>query len=78
MGVLEWLITRHTGRGEALGGRGAPGPEGSTAPENPSPREWGSTGSSLVGSSGRGVWVPCLPCDIEVVGTSKYFNSQDY
>ena len=30
MGVLEWLlvITRHTGWGEALGGRGAPGPEG--------------------------------------------------
>ncbi len=40
-------------------------PRGSTAPENPSPREWGSTGSSLVGSSGRGVWVPCSSVGIQ-------------
>ena len=49
----------HTGwGGRPLRGMEPRAPRGSNGPENPSPREWGSTGSSLVGSSGRGVWVP--------------------
>ena len=49
----------HRVGGRPWGGVEPRAPRGSNGPQNSSPREWGSTRSSLVGSSGRGVWVPC-------------------